>query len=412
VNQPPWGNLTALTSPAGGLDDPWRDYPGGNPFPTTLTRNVPFVLFAQYLSQPFDVQPTYTQSWNLSVQREVVPGTLVSLSYLGSQTTHLWAIQPLNNSIFVPGVGDSNGNCFLNGAPVNYRVAAGAACSTTGNTQARRRLNLKNATIGQSYGRMGTWTMGGTQNYNGMLISIQRQSSNGITFNGNYTWSHCIGDYSGRTIFGYSLQTDETYLDANDRRRDRADCEHIDVRNNLNLTAVYETPQFAQRTLKLIASGWRFSGIYRKSTSLGAPASVTGGYTSGRTVTTGLDRALSGASNQRPDQVLLNVYQDKSAGPRSQYLNPAAFSQPALGTLGNFGRVNVDPPGTWQFDLAVARVFTMTERQRLEFRAEAYNVTNSFRPGNPNTVLNSPTFGQILTSLDPRILQFAMKWVF
>ena len=83
VNQPPWGNLTALTSPAGGLDDPWRDYPGGNPFPTTLTRNVPFVLFGQYLSQPFDVQPTYTQSWNLSVQREVVPGTLVS-DYLGS----------------------------------------------------------------------------------------------------------------------------------------------------------------------------------------------------------------------------------------------------------------------------------------------------------------------------------------
>jgi len=412
VNQPPWGNLTALTSPAGGLDDPWRDYPGGNPFPTTLTRNVPFVLFGQYLSQPFDVQPTYTQSWNLSVQREVVPGTLVSLSYLGSATTHMWAIQPLNNAVFVPGNGDANGNCFLNGSTVNYKVTAGAACSTTANTQTRRRLDLISQTTGQSYGRMGTWTTGGRQMYNGMLLSVQRQSAKGITVNGNYTWAHCIGDYAGRTIFGYSLQTDETYLDPNDRRRDRADCESVDVRQSLNLTALYETPKFGNSLLSTVVSGWRVSGIYRRSTSVGTLGSVTGAFTTARTVTTGLDRALSGASNQRPNQVLANVYLDKSAGPRAQYLNPAAFAQPDLGTLGNFGRVNIDPTGTWQFDMALARVFKVTETQKVELRAEAYNVTNSFRPGSPNTVLNSPTFGQILTSLDPRILQFAMKWVF
>jgi hypothetical protein len=230
--------------------------------------------------------------------------------------------------------------------------------------------------------------------------------------NANYTWSHCIGDYAGRTIFGYSLQTDETYLDPNNRRRDRADCESVDVRNNLNLTALYETPKFGNSIVSTVLSGWRVSGIYRNSSNWGTLSAVTGAYTTPRTVLTGLDRALTGASNQRPNQVLSNVYLDKSGGPRSQYLNPAAFAQPDLGTIGNFGRVNIKPLGTWQFDMAVVRAFQIRESQKLEFRAEAYNVTNSFRPGAPNTTLNSPQFGQVLTSLDPRILQFAMKWVF
>jgi hypothetical protein len=106
------------------------------------------------------------------------------------------------------------------------------------------------------------------------------------------------------------------------------------------------------------------------------------------------------------------LYLDKSGGPSSQYLNPAAFAQPALGTIGNMGRVALDPPGTWQFDLALARIFPIRESQRLELRVEAYNVTNSFRPGNPVTNLNSNQFGQIITSLEPRILQFALKYVF
>jgi hypothetical protein len=50
--------------------------------------------------------------------------------------------------------------------------------------------------------------------------------------------------------------------------------------------------------------------------------------------------------------------------------------------------------------------------QRLEFRAEAYNLTNSFHAADPNTTVSSNTFGVIRTALDPRILQFALKYVF
>jgi len=69
--------------------------------------------------------------------------------------------------------------------------------------------------------------------------------------------------------------------------------------------------------------------------------------------------------------------------------------------MGNMRPFNIEGPGTWQLDLGLSRIFQFRENQKLEFRAEAFNVTNSFRPGidnAPNTTLNNNTFGQITTS--------------
>ena len=63
-------------------------------------------------------------------------------------------------------------------------------------------------------------------------------------------------------------------------------------------------------------------------------------------------------------------------------------------------------------DNLLSRLLQVRENQRLEVRAEAYNLTNSFRPGDPSTNFNQNTFGQIRTANDPRILQFALKYVF
>jgi hypothetical protein len=76
------------------------------------------------------------------------------------------------------------------------------------------------------------------------------------------------------------------------------------------------------------------------------------------------------------------------------------------------GNASVAGPVTWKFDVALSRTFQLKETQRVELRAEAFNVTNSFRRGNPITALNSNIFGQINTALDPRIMQFAVKYVF
>jgi hypothetical protein len=125
-----------------------------------------------------------------------------------------------------------------------------------------------------------------------------------------------------------------------------------------------------------------------------------------------MDPCLCDVVGQRPNLVLANIYKDKSARPLSQYLNPAAFANPPAGTLGNAGRGIVKLPYTWQFDMALSRSFHLKESHSVEFRAEAYNVTNSFRAGDINLNLTSSQFGQVRNSLDPRILQFALKYLF
>ncbi len=418
---PPYGSQTRLVAPAGGLDDPWRGVPGGNPYPLPVSKDMPFVPFGEYLFRKADLTPTYTQNWSLSIQREVVKDMLLSVSYIGSQVVHLQVANPLNLSIFVPGTGDAAGNCFLNGKVTPFTVAPGSVCSTLSNTQDRRTLGFLNPAFPSGFGRVSVIENGGTQHYNGMLVSIQRRLTRGASLNGNYTFSHCVGDYSARTSNGFGTSVDQTYQDPNNRRRDRGNCE-IDQRHSFNLTAVGETPNFANRPLNLAAAGWRLSGLYRKfsSGSIVDASSATGV----RTVTLGQssssarggaggDLCLCDISNQRPNLLLPNaVYLDTSGRPGTQYLNPAAFGIPALGTLGNLGRATLRLPPTWQFDVALSRVFRLHETQSIEFRTEAFNVLNSFRTGAIDTNLASAQFGRIRNALDPRILQFALKYLF
>ena len=84
----------------------------------------------------------------------------------------------------------------------------------------------------------------------------------------------------------------------------------------------------------------------------------------------------------------------------------------SVGTFGNMKPRFVLGPKTWSFDLALSRGFVVKETQRVEFRVEAYNLTNSFRPGIPNTAINNQLFGVIRTAFSPRILQFAAKYSF
>jgi hypothetical protein len=98
----------------------------------------------------------------------------------------------------------------------------------------------------------------------------------------------------------------------------------------------------------------------------------------------------------------------------TNYFNAAAFAAPAAGAYGNAGFNNVVGPGFWQWDQALSREFQIREGQKLELRAEAFNVTNSLRRGNPGTTLSAAnTFGRIVSSNGgPRVMQFALKYVF
>jgi hypothetical protein len=259
-------------------------------------------------------------------------------------------------------------------------------------------LSLENPAVGQYYGYVIHVDSGATANYHGLLLAIQRRATRGITVNGNYTWSHCITDPAGDQL-AVSATPNNGWTNPDNRRFDRGNCGNaaIDRRHLFNLSAVAETPKFSNATLRTAASGWRFSPIFKI---------ISGQYLS---ITTTQDRALNGMASQRVNQILGDPYGDKSV---SNYFNPKAFELPALGTFGNMGAYSVLGPGTWQFDAAVSRTFQVREAQKLEFRAEAFNVTNSFHMNNPVTNLNSGNFGQVTSAKDPRIMQFALKYVF
>jgi len=220
--------------------------------------------------------------------------------------------------------------------------------------------------------------------------------------NANYTFSHCIGD---NTQGGSTPNINTGITNPNDRRFDRGNCTQ-DRRHVFNLTGVAGMPKFANSVLNKFASDWRLSGILAKR---------SGQFLS---VTTGTDVALTGISNQRTVQLLGDPYASNAYAPTGSngflaYLNKAAFTTPIPGTLGNMGRNTILGPGYWNLDVAVSREFRIRESQRLELRAEAFNVTNSFRPGNPQLALNNSNFGLINQSQgDPRIMQFAFKYLF
>ena len=384
---PPWNPRILVNNVR--FEDPWATYPGGNPFPIAhgkdVSRDVQFPLFAVVTPIDYDTPNMQVLQWNLNIQKQIGTDWLASATYLGSNTTHLWSMQQVNPAVYLPG-----GPCTLNGVTYN-------PCSSTANTDQRRRFMLENPQTGQYFSYVVKVDPGGTASYNGLLLSVQRRAARGVTVSANYTWSHCISDWWNTTANSGSGNTG--YTNPDNRRSDRGNCTSsaTDRRHIFNLSAVAETPQFTNKMLRAVGSNWRLSPIFKM---------LSGGYLS---ITTSSDIALSGIGNQRVNQILGDPYGDKSV---KQYLNPAAFALPATGTLGNVGAGSIAGPGTWQFDIALSRTFQFRESQRMEFRAEAFNVANAFRMNNPTTNLNSNTFGQVTSAQDPRIMQFALKYFY
>ena len=374
-----FGQGVAIPTPVGGFDDPYRDYPGGNPYPKALDFNSSSVFqqFSGYATYPLHVKPTRLQQWNLTLQHQVGPW-LFGASYLGSHTAHVWGGKALNPAIYIPGQ------------------------STTGNVNDRRPLLLQRSVDGRLISNLAMLTDTGTADYAGMLLSAERRLNSNFSVLTNWTLSKCESD---QTDTQFSATT--TGVDPLHPEYDRGPCVS-DRRHVINISGVVRTPKLARWSiLGSVLSDWQFSPLVRWQ---------SGNWS---TPVTGVDTALTGQPDQRTIQILDDPYTSPTIERRPDgspsavvYLNRDAFASPAAGTYSTNRPRSILNPSALTNDLAITRRLTIPGGREFQLRWEIFNVLNHVNYGPPIVSLNSSNFGRITTTGDPRIMQFAVKYSF
>ena len=378
---PPWGSEVRINAPIGGLDNPFINTSGQtNIFPVTFDQNAPFSLNGPFLSLSRDGGGARGP-----VERDgrapAEPVVIVTAGYLSGRTSNIWS-RRLNNAVF---------------------QNVGAAPPSVANINARRPFTLQNPAQGQFYGPVDLYVTDGKQRYDGMIVSGRRIGST-WTMAANYALSHCHGSPDG--FGGATTNVSSGYNKPEDPGYDDGNCTS-DRLHNFTATGSVMSPRLENSTARAILSNWQLVGSFR---------ALTGSWL---TVLTGVDRVLNGqAGTQRANQISDDVYGNQSVNPTTgaiQFLNPAAFAQPALGTFGNVVRNSIRGPGSKNLDLALTRAFPFSNAHALEIRIETFNAFNWFVWGNPNVAVNAATFGQITSTsgtVQPRIMQFALKYTF
>jgi hypothetical protein len=351
--------------------NPWLGFPGGDPFTQAVTSSVTFPVAAVYINYPLHSNPPYIQQWNLSYQRQLSADWAVTVGYLGNKTTHLWLTQEADAALYIPGA------------------------STTTNTNQRRVLYLMNPARGQYYSTLEQLDDGGNAAYYAGYISIEKRFSQQFSMFANYTWSHCFNDGEDYEALGVLL----SYQDPNNRAADWGPCAS-DRRNVANISGILRTPTFKTGWLRVVGSDWQLSLIVQARS--GDPLTITTG---------GLDNALTGTSNQRPN-VTANPSLSGSAQTLNSWFNISAFAPNSPGQYGNVTKGILAGPGSVVVNTAVMRDFAIREHQKLEFRGEAFNLFNHIQPNDPNTSYGNTLFGKVSTAGDPRIMQVALKFIF
>ena len=376
AQNPPFGPQVTNTNGPYQFSNPWGSVPGGNPFPLPAPgKNIAFPPANAEVFLPPNIQPPNVVQWNASVQHRLADNWVLSVTYLGNKTSHLWIGNETNPAVYIPG------------------LCAGKACSSTSNTQARRVLSLANPTVGQYYSTMVIADDGINANYNGLLTSIEHRFAHNYTVLANYTWSKCLGIAPVTSLGGGVVQ------DPNNVRGDYGPCSY-DAPHLFNFSMVYVSQYGHGGILSNLLSHWNLAPLAR--------------YQSGLPVNpvSGKDNSLTGVGNDRPNVVSTTAYTGQSHGKVYQFINPSLFAPNLTGTYGNAGHNSLRGPGYFDVDLALSREFRLRERLTLHARAEAFNLLNHPNFNLPVANISSSNFGQITSASDPRILQASMKLTF
>ena len=377
--------------------------------PTVLAENPGVSLFldptpfrqSNWFVDP-NLQNPYSYQWNFGVQQALTPSSTLTVNYVGS-TDHRLDVGVQGNQALTPGPGLVPNGC--QGIP--------SCADNTATVAAQGRFPfpyLLPNHYDQSVGK--AW-------YHALQVSLDKKASHGLSYLLSYTWSKTLDigadEWFGTGTNGTSV-TDPYHL-GNDKGLAGFDLPQI-----FTASWVYELPfgkgrrfQSGNRPFDAVVGGWQLNGI--TSFTSGTLFNVTANNNIPNVGTTGnTERAnLCGTptlANPTPAQWFNNV----ASSTPGVCASGGAFSIPVTQTFGNFGRNVLRADGRANFDLSIFRSFQIKESKRLEFRAEAFNFTNSPIWGIPGSNISSPAlFGVVngtATGYNPRQIQFALKFYY
>ncbi len=358
----------------------------------------------------FEGKVATVYNFNFGVQARLPFGMVLDTSYVGSLSRHL--LQRLNlNAI-------PYGATFLSQNQDPTKVAATPNALLGNNAYNQDFLRPY-----QGFGNITLHQMGGTSNYNSWQTSVNKRFSKGFLFGLAYTWSKALTTASGDGGF--------FRIDSNTRKANYGLAD-FHRKHTLAVNYIYEIPGVSRfisdrAWVHSVIDGWQLSGVTVAQT--GSPYGVglnisgvgnqnlTGSYTEGARINL-IGNPLTGSSQDPYNR-----------------LNPAAFTTPPVGTIGLTAPVNyMIRPGFVNYDLSLQKTFTMTERAKIQLRADAFNVFNHTQYNGINSTLNfaslsnpNPTnlpfnadgslrdkngFGTVSGARDPRILQLVVRLQF
>jgi hypothetical protein len=260
-------------------------------------------------------------------------------------------------------------------------------------------------------GRVSYQEHSGMSNYHALQSSLKKRFGRGFMFNLHYTYAKAIeqGGVDNMTASGVSNIQDHRNIRASRGRYIQ------DIRHTLSLDHSWDVPfeswfGATSPAMRKLAGGWQIFGIL--AVRSGTPFLVTSGRD---------NYGLGTNAGQRPDlvpgvPVFLEGYEESNT---HTYLNPAAFVDPCdarglrrpCGIFGNMGGFQLSNPGSVYYDMSVFKNITITERIRLQFRSEFFNLFNHANFGAPSTALTSAQFGRITSAGRAREMQFALKLI-
>jgi hypothetical protein len=380
-------SLSPPPTPPLNFQDPYNgNPPPANSFATPITN----LTLAPNLPLP------YAQDWDLNIQRSFGNDLLFEVGYVGTKGTKLPRFIEGNPTVYIPGQ------------------------STPDNADQRRLFSgctLADDPTTCQYSSTGLIAGIANSSYNALEASLRKRFSHGLSFLTSYTYSKAIDDVSSFNISGSgSIQVageNDLAQNPNNLAAERGPS-LFDARHRLVFSYQWSIPFFQHQEglAQAVLGGWQLNGI--ATAMSGTPFTV---FDSRDNSFQGSAPEITGFSANRPNLV---SGQNPNEGPRQvdAWLNAGAFSRvPQDASLpvqqfGTAGRNIALGPRYTNWDFAASKNFRLTEAKTLQFRAELFNVLNHTNFHLPNSDISSPTFNEILAAEPPRLVQFALKFLF